>query len=36
MKLKPSFILPLHAFHEIKISNPIKGVRLMKKTEKEL
>ena len=33
MKLKPSFILPLHAFNEIKISNPIKGVRFMKKTD---
>ena len=35
MKLKPSFILPLHAFNEIKISNPIKGLRFMKKIDKE-
>ena len=35
MKLKPSFILTLHAFNEIKISNPIKGVRFIKKTDKE-
>ena len=35
MKLKPSFILPLHAFNEIKISNPIKGLGFMKKIDKE-